>query len=360
MTNTDTRVTYKADLVFGGVWLLFLFSPIQALLVSEAPAAWRILAAGAIALFAVGYLISYPFPAPGRLGEFGGAGVWTAALGALTLLTIPAIGAYALTLLPFLVAVSVFRLPAPWDVVGALVPVTVAIVLLMAFVESQNLPWLLATAVAPLALMVPISRTIESLKNRSMLSHDLALSRQREQVGRDVHDILGHSLTVIAVKTELASKLLDRDPARARAELDDILTLARSSLSEVRATVTQLQSPRLASQLTAAETALKAAGIRAECPARVPDLGDASSELLAWCLREAVTNVVRHSGATRCAITVSDTTLTVTDDGMGRGGVEGNGLRGMRERVADAGGTMVLRDARGEPGRPGTRLEVTL
>ncbi len=361
MTDTADRANNRAGVVFGGIWLLFLVFPITALVASDAPAAWRVLAAASTALFAIVYLISYLHPSPGPLGTFGGAAVWTVVLGALAVVTVPAIGAQALSLAPFLVAIPVFRLPTPWDAVGALVPIAVTITLIVALGEPQDLLLQISIALAPLALMLPIRRVVDSLRRRSTLNHELALSRQREQVGRDVHDILGHSLTVMAVKAELAGKLLDRDPERARAELDDILMLARSSLGDVRTTVSALQAPHLESQLTAAEAALDASGIRVERPTELPELVEKSSRLLAWCLREAVTNVVRHSDASSCTIAVSDTTLTVTDDGVGRrGGAEGNGLRGMRERVAEVGGKVRMDDARPGHPRAGTRLEVTL
>lgn len=361
MTDTATRAGRRADMVFGGIWLVFLVSPITALIIGDASPQLRITGAIATALFAAGYLISYLYPTPGRLGTFGGAVTWTAVLTVLVAVTIPAIGPYALAFLPFLVAISVFRLPAPWDLVSALVPVLVTIALLLRWSEPPELFWQISISIVPIVIMVPIRRVSDGLDRQASLREELALSRQREQVGRDVHDILGHSLTVIAVKTDLASKLVERDPERARAELEDVLELTRSSLGEVRATVTQLQIPHLGSQLAAAETALDAAGIRVERPTRIPEIDDARSELLAWCLREAVTNVVRHSDASRCIIKVAGTGLTITDDGVGQREVaEGHGLRGMRERVTDAGGTIVLSDAKPGAFRPGTRLEVAL
>ena len=347
-------------MVFGGIWLLFLISPVTALVVGDAPAQLRIIGAAATAIFAAAYLVSYLYPTPGALGIFGGTLAWTAVLSVLVVVTIPAIGPYALAFLPFLVAIPVFRLPAPWDLMAAFVPVFITVSLLLLLSEPPALFWQISICIVPIAIMVPLRRASDSVDRQAGLREQLALSRQREQVGRDVHDILGHSLTVIAVKTDLASKLLERDPRRARAEHDDVLALTRSSLGEVRATVAQLQTPQLRTELAAADSALEAAGIRITRDTHVPEFDDARSRLLAWCLREAVTNVVRHSDASLCRIAVSDATLTISDDGVGRSGAtEGNGLRGMRQRVTDAGGTMTVSDAR--PGsHPGTRVEVTL
>lgn len=348
-------------MVFGGVWLVFLISPILALVYSDAPVIWRIVGGVATALFTVGFLLSHLRPTPGQLGTFGGATAWTAALTALMVLTIPAVGPYSMVFVPFLMAIPVFRLPTPWDLVSAVAPALVVIALLLLFSGPPHLNWQIPTALVPLVMMVPLRRVIDAVERQAGLREELVLSRQREQVGRDVHDILGHSLTVIAVKTELAQRLVERDPERCRTELEDVLELTRSSLDEVRATVTQLQTPHLGAQLAAAETALAAAGIHVERPTRIPDVDDARSHLLAWCLREAVTNVIRHSNASRCVITMSGSGLTVTDDGVGHGEVtEGHGLRGMRERITEAGGTMLLSEAQPGASRPGTRLEVRL
>ncbi len=355
------REDRRADMLFGGIWLLFLVSPIIALVRTDASTTWEVVGWVATTLFAVLYLISYLHPTPGPLHTFEGAAVWTTVLGLLAISTVPAVGAYALTFLAYLVAVPVFRLPSPWDAIGGVVPVAVTIALVVAWGGPSSLGWPIWVTPLPLLLMLPMRRITDGVERQSELRHDLELSRQREQVGRDVHDILGHSLTVIAVKTDLASKLVDRDPERARTELEDVLELTRSSLGEVRATVTHLQAPHLGSQLVASETALDAAGIHVERPPRVPDLDDDFSQLLAWCLREAVTNVVRHSDAERCIILVSKAGLTVVDDGIGRGtGDEGSGLSGMRHRVTAFGGTLTVEDAHPGASSPGTRLEVAL
>lgn len=361
MTETMAQEDRRANMLFGGIWLVFLISPAIALVRTDAAVIWQVVGWVATILFAVGYLISYLHPTPGPLNALSGAAAWSIVLAALAACTIPAVEAYALTFVAFLVAIPVFRLPAPWDAVGGFVPVVVTIAVIVALGWPSYLGWQIWLTPLPLVLMLPLRRIADGMERQSELRHELDLSRQRERVGRDVHDILGHSLTVIAVKTELASKLVDRDPDRARTELEDVLELARSSLGEVRTTVTQLQTPSLSSQLIAAGTALKAAGIRVERPTQIPNVNDSASHLLAWCLREAITNVVRHSDASLCSITISETGLTVTDDGAGLAEVaEGHGLRGMRKRITDAGGTMVLREA--DPGapRPGTHLEVSL
>ncbi|MCX4097571.1 sensor histidine kinase [Nocardia sp. alder85J] len=171
---------------------------------------------------------------------------------------------------------------------------------------------------------------------------ELAISEERNRVARDVHDILGHSLTVITVKTELAQRLLDLDPDRARAELADVERLAREALAGVRDTVGGLREVGLAGELANARTALHAAGIVAELPdAEVPG---ARGIVFGWVLREAVTNVVRHSRARHCRVVVTPAAIEITDDGDGSAATVrfGSGLRGLRDRVRAAGGALAL------------------
>ncbi|MFT4297554.1 MAG: sensor histidine kinase [Micropruina sp.] len=171
----------------------------------------------------------------------------------------------------------------------------------------------------------------------------LAVAAERERIGRDLHDILGHSLTTIAVKADLAQRLAERDPAAASAQIGEIAAIARQSLKDVRATAAGMREVRLASEIAAARSVLTAAGIECRAPVALPVIGDADSELLGYAVREAVTNVVRHSGATRCTIEADAAGVTITDDGTGFGEPhEGSGLTGLRERAERAGGGFTL------------------
>lgn len=171
---------------------------------------------------------------------------------------------------------------------------------------------------------------------------ELAIVQERNRVARDVHDILGHSLTVITVKTELAQRLLDSDPSRARQEMADVERLAREALAGVRDTVGGLREVSLASELVNARTALRAAGIEAELPDPA-ELPERYAVIFGWVLREAVTNVVRHSGARHCRVRVSESRIDIFDDGKGlSGSVFGSGLSGLRDRVRDAGGVFTV------------------
>lgn len=162
----------------------------------------------------------------------------------------------------------------------------------------------------------------------------LAVAAERDRIGRDLHDILGHNLTALAVKTELASKLLDVDGPAARAQLTEVQALARQTLADVRATASGMRQVRLATELASARSVLEAAGVVLESPSAEPPLTDERAELFGWALREAVTNVVRHAAATRVVVTVTPDRLTVRDDGRGISGAEGSGLTGLRARAA--------------------------
>ena len=186
----------------------------------------------------------------------------------------------------------------------------------------------------------------------------LATLAERERIARDLHDLLGHTLSVIVVKAELAARLAEREPARAGEEMRDVERIAREALSEVRAAVAGYRSKGLRGELDGARRALNAASVETAMETELPGLPIAIESALAFALRESITNVVRHSGAQKAFIRIgmehSTVFLEVTDDGRGGAAAEGAGLTGMRERITALGGA-VQRD-----GAAGTRIRVTL
>lgn len=187
---------------------------------------------------------------------------------------------------------------------------------------------------------------------------EMARIAERERIGRDLHDLLGHTLSLIVLKSELAARLADRDPQRAVAEIRDVETISREALSEVRKAVRGYRSEGLLDEVANAERVLVAAGIAAEIAVAPPALPPDEERALAFALREAVTNVVRHAGARRCWIRLivdgGRTLLEVRDDGRGGLAPEGSGLSGIRERLREVAGTLE-RD-----GHDGTRLVMSL
>jgi two-component system, NarL family, sensor histidine kinase DesK len=217
-----------------------------------------------------------------------------------------------------------------------------------------------------LTLLVGMNRLRMEQKHRAdaklRMAHEeieqLAKTAERERIARDMHDVLGHSLSLIVLKSELASRLLDSQPSRAALEIAEIETAARQALAEVRKTITGYRSEGFASELTRAGQVLETAGVRLHRPATAPNLTPRHEATLSLVLREAVTNIVRHAGASECSIEVSTgndrTQLVIADDGRGDIQQEGNGLRGMRERVRELGGSLSLESHRG------TRLQIEL
>ncbi len=175
----------------------------------------------------------------------------------------------------------------------------------------------------------------------------LAALAERERIARDLHDLLGHTLSVIIVKSELAGRLVATDSERAAAEIKDIESIGREALTEVRSAVRGYRARALQAELEGAERALAAADIDVTVErASLPSLDPEHESVLALALREAVTNVIRHAHAARATIAVSadgtDVVLEVADDGRGTAGAEGSGLAGMRERISAVGGEVVV------------------
>jgi two-component system sensor histidine kinase DesK len=186
----------------------------------------------------------------------------------------------------------------------------------------------------------------------------LAKLAERERIARDLHDVLGHTLSVVVLKSELAQKLLTRDPARAGEEMAEVERIARDGLAEVRQAITGYRSSGLAAEIDHARETLVAAGIEATIDAGAVPLATAQETALSLALREATTNVIRHAGATRCHIRFyahdGSVLMEVEDNGRGGEAPFGNGLTGMRERIQALGG--VLR----RETEHGTRLMIKL
>lgn len=178
---------------------------------------------------------------------------------------------------------------------------------------------------------------------------------ERERISRDLHDLLGHTLSLIAIKAELAGRLLERDAAATAKEIKDIETTARHALAEVRSAVTGYRQTGFAQELAQARAALAAADVTMNAEVQAFAMTATAENVLALALREAVTNILRHANATRCQVNVrlegGQIVCHISDDGrapVDRNALErGNGLRGMRERVAAAGGRLMLRSEAG-------------
>jgi two-component system sensor histidine kinase DesK len=233
---------------------------------------------------------------------------------------------------------------------GAAMAIGVVLAVAMLVIDAiagDPLSWELAlTLVALTAFMAGFAANvrlnIELRETREELAV-AAVAAERERIGRDLHDILGHSLTAIAVKAGLARRLLASDPAAAGTEIGDVERLAREALKDVRATASGYREVSLTAELGVAAGVLRAAGIRADLPATADDVDPDAREALGYVLREAVTNVVRHSGARTCRVVLHSRSIEIVDDGDGvdRNPTAGTGagLQNLADRMGAQGGS---------------------
>lgn len=269
----------------------------------------------------------------------------------------------------FVMAVFITAPTVAWLGVRAapvVIALTLAALLVPIAVPSWNVS--LATAwddVTPAAIPVAALLTFalqRALRDTQALAEAraelacLAAENERFRIARDLHDLLGHSLTTITVKAGLAARLGAAEHAQALQEMTEVEALARRTLGDVRATVASYRDVTLAVELANGRQLLRAAGITADLPSAVDNADPVHQELFGWVVREGITNVVRHSRAASCAVRLSASLIEIVDDGVGGTASAGNGLTGLRERVAAAGGIV---DA--GPLRPkGWRLRVSL
>ena len=214
-------------------------------------------------------------------------------------------------------------------------------------IEPYNAVWpIIFTALigAVTAHYSQVDRSNQRLRLAQDEIERLAKVAERERIARDLHDLLGHTLSLIILKSELASKLADRDPQRARDEIRDVERISRDALSQVRQAVGGYRSGSLTSEIDGAKEMLRAASINCTTDIAEISLAPSQEAILSLAVREAVTNVVRHSRAAHCTIRLSrgerELRLTISDDGRGSTDAEGFGLTGMRERITALDGTL--------------------
>ncbi|THC52658.1 sensor histidine kinase [Streptomyces sp. A1499] len=350
-----------------GVWLVFLTSPVSDLVRTERGTAVTVLGSLGLAAFVACYL-TLVFRYTTQVLDRRAVCVSFALQLTLAVVLALAFGANWLGLFVY-VSVSVGAVAPPRHAAWAIPAVTAVMVLVGLRTDSlQDLIGNLAVlnilvGFAMTGVRQLVRTTIQLRRARATVAQ-LAANEERLRLARDLHDLLGHSLSLITLKSELAGRMLPDHPEAAAKQVADIEQVSRQALVDVREAVSGYRRRTLAGELAGARTALTAAGIAADVPPEAPEtLPDEEGETaLAWALREAVTNVVRHSGARRCtvAFTARQTLagprleLRVEDDGAGGAGPAGNGLTGLAERVAAVGGEL---DA-GDAGRRGFRLTV--
>ena len=353
--RSAARGEFGVMFFWGGIWLFWMIQPfLEAVRTIDTAAG--LLGAITVPVFCAVYLWHFyagratfmqttrprPTPPHHRSADL----LRYALLGGLAVLCMVAVGqsGYA--------AAIFFALSAFWT----FGPVTAWLMVLAtgaAYVLSWQLGWksdsgsLLGLGFAAAAITAGrmAGRRQHLLQESQRVNAELLVQQERNRMARDLHDILGHSLTVITVKAELAGRLLDADAAeRARAEVADLERLSRTALADVRRAVEGYREISLAGELAAAREALAAAAIQARIPSALDEVPADMVEPFAWTVRESVTNVLRHSQATTCTIAITPSSVTVSDDGIGpRETQPGNGLRGLQERAAAAGAVLVTK-----------------
>jgi two-component system sensor histidine kinase DesK len=202
------------------------------------------------------------------------------------------------------------------------------------------------------------NRNLAKLRLAHSEIEQLAKVAERERIARDLHDVLGHTLSLITLKSELAGKLIERNPEQARREILDVENAARDALAEVRHAILGYRAKGLGEEFKQAKSTLETAGVQVEIQNSPVPLPAAHESVLSLVLREAVTNVVRHAKARHCSLRLERVNghceLEIRDDGRGGYQLEGNGLRGMRERIESLGGTIERDTAHG------TRIAIQL
>jgi two-component system, NarL family, sensor histidine kinase DesK len=233
-----------------------------------------------------------------------------------------------------------------WWCLGALLAIVGIEARLFHYSPACWIPGLVFSALIGSVLIQQYNKkrlTDKLLRAQEEVAH-LARVAERERIARDLHDLLGHTLSVIVLKAQLASKLFERDPERAQNEIRDVEAISRDALVQVRAAVRGYRLAGIDGELRNARMALEAAGIQLVAAIQLPGLTPAQETVVALALREGVTNVVRHAQAKVCRLTLRQSDrfceLEVADDGQGGKVVEGSGLKGMRERVEAIGGAV--------------------
>ncbi|THA60805.1 sensor histidine kinase [Streptomyces sp. A0958] len=343
-------------LLWIGIWLAFMSAPVKDLADGDHTPWATALGVFGLLVFVGAYLVLVFRHTSKALDPFR-VRASLAFLGALAVLLSLTFGTPWLVLFVY-VSVSVGA-TLPLRTARWLIPVVTAV--LVGIGATRENPREIITALVFPALLGGFAmtgvrqmiRTTIQLREARATVAQLAANEERLRLARDLHDLLGHSLSLITLKSELAGRMLPDQPERAAVQVADIEQVSRQALVDVRSAVTGYRRATLPGELAGARTALAAAGITAQIPTDVPEgLPEKPEEVLAWGLREAVTNVVRHSGAHRCTVTLAPRQtldgrvleLTVADDGRGATGTQpGNGLTGIVERLATVEGTLTTR-----------------
>ncbi|NIH70017.1 sensor histidine kinase [Modestobacter marinus] len=358
------RSSWWGQAIWAVPWLLFQYFPIADLVTTDRPAPARWVGWLGLIAFTVVYLRVI-----GRLGRPRALRPDFVVMTSLAVALVVGFGASWAGLMIYVSAAAAAALPWRWVWPAVIAAALLCLAVILADEVSGQLflpPLCLLTAfgIRGTGYLITVNRELQEA--REELARN-AVTEERLRFARDLHDLLGHSLSLIALKSELARRLAEADPARAAAEMADVEEAARRALAEVRDAVSGYRQVTCAQALAEARSALTGAGIDVRLPDRVPALPGTVDAALGWVVREATTNVLRHSRAGTVTVDLAEdgvrAVLTVTDDGRGAhdpvtvlGTTPGSGLAGLRERVGALGGDLVAGPVDGG----GYRLQATV
>lgn len=391
--------------LFSLIWQVFLVYPVMAVLAADASTVWTALGLVAVVAFSASYLVAFASPVatqgfpldPRDWRGFGDADAGRPreheredceprssfetqrpgiqrlriqqppGLGHLAVLvvcafgTAPAAGANSVvTFLPFVACFVTAVWPLRWSVPSALALIAAGVVTALAVGENALL--IPAFLVIPVAMSMIGTRVSVGVSEREgHLRRALGAADERERVGRDLHDVLGHTLTALTIRAQVADTLVDSDPEAAHRELRTIEDLTRTALSEMRQTVSGTRASDPGAELAVFTESLRSAGTEVDVSGEPELVPERYAALVAWTIREAGTNIVRHSGADRVTVRFDADGLRIADDGVGIDSRRsdhperrGQGLAGLERRARDSGATFTVSPGSGQTSSPGS------
>ncbi|HZM77876.1 MAG TPA: histidine kinase [Candidatus Limnocylindrales bacterium] len=325
-----------------GIFFTLMLIPVGVGVAEAMTGPGRVIALALLTVYGVTYLVLPTMLWTRSLWERLAAMAFMTAVGSALVVTL---GSSSMPILAYAMAIGALMLPPLWSIVicGSIVAVYAVVAAL-----DENQPWgpwaaLLSVAVA-LTLMGMLVRSNQALLHARHELAALAVARERARVARDLHDVLGHSLTLLAVKASLARRLLGKGLVEpAVAEIADIERQAREALVDVRATVSGYREASLAAEVAGARVALEAGQIEATVSGDLDSVPPHLREAFAYVVREAVTNVIRHSASRSCLIQIGSSYVEIVDEGgpVVPAAGDGNGLTGLRQRLEAVGGRLL-------------------
>ncbi|WP_413455073.1 sensor histidine kinase [Glutamicibacter sp. FR1] len=345
--DEDQKFWDRRGWLVAGVWVIFLVFPVLDLLVEDHSLPTRIIGLALIALFAAVYLQSYS-KFSSKIGQGGTsarrAHVNFLVLCAIIVLGIPVVGLTTMGLFPFITSFAIFLLGRRWAIAAYSAVLVLSFALPIIYGQFMDAIFLIGLN---LVLMVVYAITVAAIRRSTeaeKMRSDYLLVAEQERVARDVHDGIGHSLTALNLKAQLALRLLDQEQyARARGELEQLSALAVDALDSVRTTVQGLSRQDLVAELAELRQACNDNNLEFTVAGSAEQVPMQLRSHVAWILREAVTNVLRHAHASRIVLQLEPGHVSIEDDGDGlQASTPGHGIRGMQERAKQFGASCTV------------------